>query len=68
MIVQKRTTCSSGTWTQVGSNILLPPKGLTDDVYFYNFVGPGCVRVRVQTLGPIVHFSLITSSGVYFPN
>lgn len=68
VIVQKRTTCSSGTWIQVGSNILLPAKGLTDDVYFYDFVGPGCFRVRVQTLGPIVHSDLITSSGVYFPN
>lgn len=68
VIVQKRTTCSSGTWTQVGSNILLPPKGLTDDVYGYNFIGPGCFRIKVQTLGPIVHSSQITSTGVYFPN
>ncbi len=70
VIVQKRTTCSSGTWTQVGSNILLPPKNQTDDAYAYNFVGPGCFRVKVQALGVNgVHSGVVTSSpGIHFPN
>jgi len=69
VIVQKRPTCSTGSWGNWGQNILLPPKNQTDDVYVYDFVGPGCFRVRVQALGPGGGLSnLITSTGVYFPN
>jgi hypothetical protein len=69
VIVEKRNSCSSGTWN-VMANIILPAKNQTDDVYNHNFVGPGWFRVRVQALqgssGP--HSALINSPGVYFPN
>jgi hypothetical protein len=64
--IQRRTSCSSGTWTTV-SQFLHPPKNGTDDVYAYDFTSGYCWRVRVTALGPIVHSNEKTSSGVFFP-
>ncbi|MEX2226207.1 MAG: CARDB domain-containing protein [Dehalococcoidia bacterium] len=67
IIIQKRSTsCSSGTWSSY-AQFLHPPKGGTDDVYFYNFPA-GAFRIKVQALGLPAgpHSSTDTSACVFF--